>query len=336
MSRSRRDVLRLGGAVAVAGSLAGTALAGPEPVAPSGLPQRTLGKTNVQVSAIGLGGHHIGTLKDERSAVRLVQQAIDAGITLMDNAWEYHDGRSELWMGQAIADRRDKVFLMTKLCSHGRDKRTAMEQLDASLRRLKTDHLDLWQIHEVAWDDDPDKHFMKGGAIEALAEAKKAGKVRFIGFTGHKAPALHLKMLSHGFPFDTVQMPLNPFDAHFRSFQKEVLPVAQKQGIAVLAMKSLGGNGAAVKAGVISVEETLRYVWSQPIASLISGIDSEKVLKQNLDILRRFKPMTPEEQRAVEAKIAARAQAGEFELYKTTRNFEGPIGKAQRGIKANG
>ncbi|WP_225414074.1 aldo/keto reductase [Stigmatella hybrida] len=333
MKQSRRDLLKFAGAAAVASSLAEAAPKGP---ASGGIPKRLLGKTGVEVSCLALGGHHIGTLPDVKASVRLIHQAIDAGITFMDNAWDYHDGRSELWMGEALKDRRDRVFLMTKCCSHGRDKRTAIEQLEASLRRLKTDHLDLWQIHEVAWDDDPEKHFMKDGAVEALAQAKKEGKVRFIGFTGHKSPELHLKMLSHGFPFDTVQMPINAFDSQFRSFQKEVLPELAKQGIAGIGMKSLNGSAEPIKQGLLTVEEALRYALSQPIATLVSGIDSEKVLRQNLAIVQRFKPMTPEEMKALEQRLAPKAQDGGLELYKTTRRFEGPVGRAQHGMSAEG
>ena len=222
-------------------------------------------------------------------------EAIDAGVTFLDNAWEYHGGRSEELMGKAIQGRRQQVVLMTKVCSHGRDKKVALQQLDESLRRLKTDYLDLWQIHEVVYEDDPDRHFVPGGAADALLEAKRQGKVRFVGFTGHKDPKIHLKMLSHDFPFDTCQMPLNVFDGTYRSFEHDVLPVLNQRGIAPLGMKSLSGNAEPIKQGIVTPEEAIRYVLSLPIASLVSGIDSRKVLKQNLDIARRFTPMTAAE-----------------------------------------
>ncbi|HEY9846457.1 MAG TPA: aldo/keto reductase, partial [Candidatus Caenarcaniphilales bacterium] len=186
------------------------------------IPVRPLGRTGVQVSALGLGGASLGKAKIESEAVRIVHEAIDAGVTFMDNAWEYHQGRSEEWMGKALQGRRDKVFLMTKVCTHGRDRKVAMQQLEQSLQRLKTDYLDLWQIHEVIHDNDPDLHFAKGGVIEALDQAKREGKVRFVGFTGHKDPEIHLQMLAHHYAFDTCQLPLNCFDASFRSFEQRV------------------------------------------------------------------------------------------------------------------
>src|SRR5690606_16001578 len=215
--------------------------------------------------------------------------------TFMDNAWEYHEGKSEILMGKALEGRRDKVFLMTKLCSHGRDKKFAMQQLEESLRRLKTDHLDLWQIHEVVYHNDPELHFREGGAIEALTEAKQQGKVRFVGFTGHKDPSIHLDMLRRNYPFDSCQIPLSGFDASFRSFQREVLPVLNERGIAQIAMKSLNGSADAVKKGVIKPEDALRYVLSLPIATLVSGIDSLEVLRKNIKIAQEFKPMSPDE-----------------------------------------
>src|SRR3954454_19079921 len=203
------------------------------------IPLRPFGRhTGVSVSALCLGGYHLGVMKSAREAQRIVHAAIDAGITFMDNAWEYNEHESEIRMGRALADRRDRVFLMSKVCTHGRDAKVAMRQLDESLRRLKTDYIDLWQVHEVAFYNDPERHFMKGGVIEALDKAKKQGKVRFVGFTGHKDPALHLRMLSYDYPFDTCQMPLNCFDATFRSFEQQVLPELARRGIAPIGMKS--------------------------------------------------------------------------------------------------
>jgi aryl-alcohol dehydrogenase-like predicted oxidoreductase len=296
------------------------------------VPIRPLGATGEDVSALGLGGYHLGTISNEREAVRLVHAAIDAGVTFMDNAWEYHDGRSEVLMGKAIGDRRDRVFLTTKVCTHGRDRREAMRQLDTSLRRLKTDYLDLWQIHECVYDNDPERHFAPGGVIEALDRAREQGKVRFVGFTGHKRPDIHLAMLATGFPFDTCQLPLNCFDASFRSFEREVLPKLVSRGIAPIGMKSLGGDGRQVKKKVITAEEGLRYAMSLPVATTVSGIDSMRVLRQNLAVARGFRPMTARQMAALRKRVAEEAADGRFEMYKTTAMHEGPIGRAQHGF----
>ena len=296
------------------------------------IPKRLLGKTGVQVSALCFGGAHWGRIEDDAEAIRILQEAIDAGVTFLDNAWEYNGGRSEELMGKALQGRRQQVFLMTKVCSHGRDKRVALQQLDESLRRLKTDYLDLWQIHEVVYFDDPDRHFALGGAAEALLEAKRQGKVRFIGFTGHKDPKIHLKMLAHDFPFDTCQMPLNVFDGTYRSFEQDVLPVLTQRGIAPLGMKSLSGNAEPIKQGLVTPEEALRYVLSLPIASLVSGIDSREVLRQNLDIVRRFVPMTVAEMQGLRTRMARYAMDGRFELFKSTNRYDGRIGREQHGI----
>jgi uncharacterized protein len=295
------------------------------------IPRKPLGRTGEQISIIGLGGYHLGTLRSLDDAVRIVQEAVDAGVTFFDNAWEYNDHRSEEWMGRALQGRRDKVFLMTKVCTHGRDKKVAMQQLEESLQRLRTDHLDLWQIHEVIYENDPDLHFAKGGVIEALDEAKKQGKVRFVGFTGHKSPAIHLKMLAHNYPFDTVQMPLNCFDGTYRSFEQQVLPELERRGIAALGMKSLGGDGQPILHGVVGAEEALRYAMSLPVATTISGIDSLAVLRQNLAIARGFKPMTPEEMQALHQRCAFFAGDGHLELYKSTKKYDGGVGREQHG-----
>ncbi|HYO99985.1 MAG TPA: aldo/keto reductase, partial [Pyrinomonadaceae bacterium] len=243
------------------------------------VPRRALGRTGVEVSALALGGSHIGETKSKREALQIVREAVDAGIDFMDNAWEYHEGLSEELMGEALVGRRHRVFLMSKVCTHGRDRKTAMRQLEQSLRRLRTDYLDLWQVHEVIHDNDPDLHFAAGGVIEALEQAQREGKVRFVGFTGHKDPAIHLKMLAHDYPFDTCQFPLNPFDATFRSFEQQVLPEVLRRGIAPLGMKSLGVGGDAIKKRVVTASEALRYAMSLPVASTVSGIDSLKVLR---------------------------------------------------------
>lgn len=216
------------------------------------IPKKPLGRTGVEVSALGVGGYHLGSAKDQAEATEIVHRAIDAGINFFDNAWEYHDGQSEEWLGNALKGRRQQVVLMMKVCTHGRDKKLAMQMLEESLKRLQTDHLDVWQIHEVVYENDPELIFRPNGAAEALAAAKQQGKVRFVGFTGHKDPGIHLKMLAHEFPFDTVQMPLNCFDASFRSFETHVLPEVQRRGMAALGMKSLCGSGEPVRLGSIT------------------------------------------------------------------------------------
>jgi len=296
------------------------------------IPTRPFGRSGERVSALGLGGWHVGLPNSDRAAVRLIHTAIDAGITFLDNAWDYNDGLSETRMGQAIADRRDRVFLMTKVCTHGRDGKVAMRQLEESLRRLRTDHLDLWQIHEVVFDDEPDRHFAKGGTVEALERARKEGKVRYLGFTGHKSPALHLAMLSRGFAWDACQLPLNCFDATFRSFEREVLPVLEAQGIAAIGMKSLGGDARFVSDGVVRAEEALAYAMSLPVATVVSGIDTPRVLEQNLSVARGFKPLTARARDALRKRVAAIAADGRFELYKTSAKFEGVEARRVHGL----
>jgi aryl-alcohol dehydrogenase-like predicted oxidoreductase len=297
------------------------------------IPLRPLGATGEMVSILGLGGHAIGKIGNASDAVRVVQTAVDAGVTFMDNAWEYHDGRSEELMGKALATggRRQRAFLMTKLCTHGRGRTEAMRQLEQSLRRLKTDYLDLWQIHECVYDNDAERHFAKGGAIEALADAKRSGKVRFVGFTGHKRPDIHLEMLKTNFPFDTCQLPLNCFDATFRSFERHVLPVLVARGIAPIGMKSLGGDARQVKQKVITAEEGLRYALSLPVATVVSGIDSLQVLRKNVKIASSFDRMSAREMESLRRRVAGEAADGRFELYKTTATHEGKIGRRQHG-----
>ena len=293
------------------------------------VPRRPFGKTGEQVSIIGVGGFHLGATKDQQEANTLVARAIDAGVNFFDNAWEYKEGLSEERLGAALQGKRDKVILMTKVCTHGRDKSVAMQQLEQSLRRLRTDHLDVWQIHEVVYYNDPEMIFRPDGVIEALAAAKQQGKVRWVGFTGHKDPAIHLKMLSHDFPFDTVQMPLNPLDASYRSFQHRVLPEANKRGMAVLGMKSLGGSGEMVTHGAMTPEEGLRYAMSLPVATTISGMDSLEVLEQNLAIASAFKPMDEAERKALEDQVRVWAADGRYELFKSTMKYDGDVGREQ-------
>jgi uncharacterized protein len=264
-------------------------------------------------------------------SVRIMHAAIDAGVNFLDNAWEYHEGESEKRMGRAIEDRRDAVFLMTKVCTHGRDAKVAMRQLEQSLRRLRTDYLDLWQVHECVYDNDPERHFEPGGVIEALDRAKQQGKVRYVGFTGHKDPDIHLKMLAFDYPFDACQLPLNGFDAQFRSFQEHVLPKLTRRKIAAIGMKSLGGDGRVIKKKAARVADALRYAMSLPVCTTVSGIDSMKVLRQNLKIARAFSAMTVREQKEYERSVEADARDGRFELYKTTAEHDGEEGRSQHG-----
>jgi aryl-alcohol dehydrogenase-like predicted oxidoreductase len=300
---------------------------------PSGeIPKRPLGRTGVKVSALGLGGHHLGELKTVEGAIRLVHEAVDAGITFYDNCWEYWNGRAEDWLGWGLKGRRDKVVLMTKVCTHGRGARLAMKMLEESLHRLQTDHLDVWQIHGVCFDNDPELAYAKGGALEALDKAKKQGKVRFVGFTGHKDPSIHLDMIRRGYPFDTVQMPLNCLDATFRSFEKGVLPELNKRGIAALGMKPMGGSAPAVKAGLVTAEEMLRYAMSLPVATTIAGIDSFEILHQNLHIARAFQPMSETEMQALRDRCALAAGDGRYEYYKLSLRYDNPQARLPHGF----
>jgi aryl-alcohol dehydrogenase-like predicted oxidoreductase len=307
------------------------------PAAAAEIPRRPLGGTGVDVCAIGLGGYHLGTMRSQREAVRVVQAAVDEGIVFLDNAWEYHDGKSETIMGRALAGgRRAQVFLMTKVCTHGRGRREAMRQLEQSLTRLKTDYLDLWQVHEVVYENDPDRHGAPGGVLEALEQAKREGKVRFVGFTGHKSPAIHLKMLKTGFPFDACQLPLNCLDGTFRSFERDVLPELTRRGIAPIGMKSMGGEADMVRKKVVSAEEALRYAMSLPVATTVTGIDSIQVLRQDLRIARGFRPMSAAEMSALRQRCADAAADGRFELYKVSMKHEGPVGRKQHGFPPEG
>jgi aryl-alcohol dehydrogenase-like predicted oxidoreductase len=303
------------------------------PGAPLPIPRRALGRTGVRVSIVGLGGYHLGLIPDPKEATNVVHEAIDAGVDFFDNAWEYHNGRSEEWLGRALEGGwRDRVFLMTKVCTHGRRADVAMAQLEDSLRRLKTDHLDLWQVHECIYDNDPELAFASGGVVEALAQAKHQGKTRFVGFTGHKDPKIHLRMLAGGFPFDTAQMPLNCFDATFRSFERDVVPEALRQGVSPIGMKSLTGAGDPVRRGVVTAEEALRYAMSVPgVMTTVTGIDSRDVLRQNLRILRGFEAMRPEDMQALRDRVRPIAADGRLELYKSTVRFDANVGREQHG-----
>ena len=286
---------------------------------------RTLGRTGERVSVIGMGGFHIaqhGLTEDE--SIRLVRTAIDRGITFMDNSWDYNDGQSELRMGKALKDGyRQKVFLMTKI--DGRTKDLAAKQIETSLQRLQTDHIDLIQHHEVIRFDDPDRIFAEGGANEAVLEAKQAGKIRYIGFTGHKDPHIHLYMLKvaadHGFHFDAAQMPLNVMDAHFRSFAHLVVPELVQQQIGVLGMKSMG-DGVILKSKTVSPTECLHYAMSLPTSVVITGIDRPTILDQAIEAAKTFKPMNREQVTELLAKTKEVAMAGKYELFKTSSHFD--------------
>jgi aryl-alcohol dehydrogenase-like predicted oxidoreductase len=327
--RSRRQFL----ALAVAGlslPVSNRVQAAPSPAV---IPKRPLGKAGVEVSILGLGGWHLGAIGSAERSVEIVHRAIDAGATFFDNAWEYHDGKSEEILGRALQGRRDQVFLMTKVCTHGRSADVAMKQLEDSLRRLGTDHLDLWQVHECIYDNDPERAFAPDGVHVALEKAKQQGKTRFVGFTGHKDPAIHLKMLSHGFPFDTVQMPLNCFDGTFRSFESQVVPEVVKRGMAPIGMKSLTGGGDPVRAGIVTAEEALRYAMSVPgVAVTVTGIDSLEVLTQDLAVARGFRPMSAEWMQALRERVSPVAGDGRYELFKTSKRFDGKIGREQHGF----
>ncbi|MDB4967479.1 MAG: aldo/keto reductase [Myxococcales bacterium] len=339
---TRREFLQQAAAVGATLAIAGGSALGREDplplIDPGGgrIPRKPLGTTGQNLSILGIGGYSLGQAPSYDEAERIVHEAVDAGVDFFDNAWEYNEHRSEEWMGRALAGRRDRAFLMTKVCTHGRGKDVAMQQLGESLRRLKTDHLDLWQIHEVVYWNDPELIFRDGGAIEALVEAKKQGKTRFIGFTGHKHPEIHLRVLEladkRGLHFDTVQLPLNAFDATFRSFEQQVLPALRRHGAGALGMKSLGGNGQPIRQGVLRVDEALRYAMSLPVATTVSGIDSLAVLRQNLGVARAFKPMSATEMQALRQRCAAVAGDGHLELYKTTMRYDADVGRAEHGL----
>lgn len=285
---------------------------------------KTLGSTGERVSVLGLGGSHIGQQKDEQESIRIIRSAIDGGINFMDNSWDYNNGDSEIRMGKALqGGYRQKVFLMTKI--DGRTKEAATQQINQSLQRLQTDHVDLLQFHEVIRLEDPDRIFAPGGALEAFLAAKKAGKVRYIGFTGHKDPLVHLRMLEvaakHNFRFDTVQMPLNVMDAHFRSFQHLVLPVLVKNQIGVLGMKSLGSQ-FILKSNTVTAIECLHYSMNLPTSTVITGIDSMPILNQAFEAVRTFKPMSQEQVAALLERTAAAAATGQYELFKTSNHFD--------------
>jgi uncharacterized protein len=297
----------------------------------SSVPTRTLGRSGEKVSMVGLGGYHIGMQKDEQESIGIIRSALDHGISFLDNCWDYNDGQSEIRMGKALRDGyRQKAFLMTKI--DGQTKKAATEQLEESLRRLQTDRIDLLQFHEVIRDTDPARIFAEGGGMEAALAARKQGKVRFIGFTGHKSPDIHLKMLetafAHGFTFDAVQMPLNVMDAHFESFEKKVLPVLVKHQIGVLGMKPMGDK-LILNSKTATPVECLHYAMNLPTSVVITGCDSMKILQQAIDAALSFKPMSSVEVSSLLAKTAPAAGKGEFERYKTSHDFDGTVRNPQ-------
>ena len=293
---------------------------------------REIGSTGEKVSAIGIGGWHLGRKGvDEALAIRIVRTAVDGGINFLDNCWDYNDGASEIRMGKALRDGyRSKAFLMTKI--DGRSKRAATEQLDESLRRLGVDCIDLVQHHEILRYEDPHRIFDPDGANAALIAARKAGKIRYIGFTGHKDPRIHLYMLEvaeqNGFIFDTVQMPLNLFDAHYRSFTKLVLPELVKRRIGVLGMKSMA-NGILLKSNTVTPMECLHYALNLPTSVVITGVDSMAILDQAFEAIRTYRPMTEDELQTLLSKTAAAAATGKFEPFKTTSIFDGTATKPE-------
>lgn len=300
---------------------------------PNGLPTRRLGRTDEQVSIMCLGGWHIGAVKDKSEAVRMMHAAIDEGMTFFDNAWDYHDGGSEEIMGRALAEpgKRDKVFLMTKNCE--RDYKGSMSNLDDSLRRMRTDRIDLWQFHEMVYDSDPDWVFEKGG-LKAALEAQKAGKVRYIGFTGHKDPSIHVKMLNKPYDWAAAQMPVNVMDAHYRSFQREVVPVCLARDVGVVGMKSLGGGspGEFPTKTSLTHEECRRYALSLPVSTLVVGIQSMEELKAEIKIGRNFKPMDDDRKAVLVSKVADVAGDGRHERFKSTQSFDGAHHRRQHGF----
>ena len=289
------------------------------------IPRRTLGRTGEKVSIVGLGGYHIGMQKDEQESIRIIRTALDSGINFLDNCWDYNEGQSEIRMGKALRDGyRQRAFVMTKI--DGQIKTVAAKQIDESLQRLQTDHIDLLQFHEVIRPTDPERIFGPGGSIEAALEARRAGKIRYIGFTGHKSPDIHMKMLqtadTHKFHFDSVQMPLNAMDAHYNSFEKKVLPMLVQKQIGVLGMKPMG-SGLLLGSKTLKPIEYLHYAMNLPTSVVITGCDSLPILEQALQAARTFKPMNEQEIAALLAKTELAARNGQYEQYKTTSNFDG-------------
>jgi aryl-alcohol dehydrogenase-like predicted oxidoreductase len=329
---SRRDFILKASAAALS---AEQVIAQTSSASATGMPTRVLGRTGQRVSIVAIGGWHIGAVKDDNESIRIMHAAIDEGINFFDNAWDYHDGRSEELMGKALAmdNRRSKVFLMTKNCE--RDYAGSKRNLEESLRRLKTDHLDLWQFHEMVYDNDPDWVFEKGG-LKAALEARKEGKVRFIGFTGHKDPRIHLKMLAKPHDWDSAQMPVNVMDPHYRSFTAEVIPVCLKKNVGVIGMKGLGGghpNGRFLDEVGLTSDECYRFCLSQPVTAQVMGITSMQQLKQDVALARGFRPLSEDETKALSSRVKDVAGDGRHELFKSTKTYDGPHHRKQHGFE---
>ena len=287
------------------------------------VPKRKFGRHKEMVSSLALGGATLAHASSLEEATRIAHAAIDMGVTFFDNAWEYSGGKAEEWMGVAMQGKRDKVFLMTKVCTHNQgqeSKEKALAMLEDSLRRLKTDHLDLWQVHQILTDAEADSIFIPDGVLGAIEQAKKQGKIRYCGFTGHARPKVHLRVLAHHYQFDSVQMPLSVLDAHEDGFQRLVLPEARKQGLAPLAMKTLGGNAKPIKDGLVTAEECLRYALSLPVTTVVSGIDTMEWLQENARITASFKPLTREEMAALEQRCSSKKQ---YEYYRKWAYLDG-------------
>ena len=287
------------------------------------VPKRKFGRHAEMVSSLALGGATLAKAESLEEATRIAHAAIGMGVTFFDNAWEYSQGRAEEWMGTALQGKRDQVFLMTKVCTHNKGQETkekALAMLEDSLRRLKTDRLDLWQVHQILTDTEADSIFIPGGVLEAIEQAKKQGKIRYCGFTGHAKPLVHLRVLAHHYPFDAVQMPLSVFDARDDGFQKLVLPEARKQDLAPLAMKTLGGNAKPIKDGLVTSEECLRYALSLPVTTVVSGIDTMEWLQKNARVAANFKPLAPSEKAELEQRCSSKK---EYEYYRRWAYYDG-------------
>ena len=310
-----------GAGVVIAGNAPAVLAADAPAIGP--VPKRKFGRHDEMVSSLALGGATLARAESLEAATRIAHAAIDMGVTFFDNAWEYSSGRAEEWMGVALQGKRDRVFLMTNVCTHNKGQETkekALAMLEDSLRRLKTDHLDLWQVHQILTDAEADSIFIPGGVLEAIEQARKQGKIRYCGFTGHADPKAHLRVLAHHYPFDSVQMPLSVFDGHDNGFQKLVLPELLKQGIAPLAMKTLAGNAKAITDGLVTSEECLRYALSLPIAAVISGIDTLPWLEQNARVAANFKPLSRKEMAALEERCSSKKQ---YEYYRRWAYLDG-------------
>lgn len=319
---NRREFIRDLGAAGAALAVAGAAHA-ETPTKSKLIPKRRLGRHQEEVSCLALGGHTLGTAKDLGEAIRIAHEAIDLGLTFFDNAWEYHDGRSEEWMGRALEGKRDQVFLMTKVCTHGKGRDAAMKILEESLRRLRTDHLDLWMIHQLENEKEIESAFNPGGVIEALEEARKQGKIRYTGFTGHRSADIHLKMLERKYAFDAVIMPLSAFAENAHQFADRVIPELRKQGIAPLGIKSLGGAGKVIKDGLLTAEEAIRYVLGLDITAQIVGINTIEQLRGHVATARDLKPMTADERTALRKRVTKVARAERHAPYQLASYRDG-------------